>query len=164
MAKDQPKKQRVLDPRGFYLHGGKVHGPTDDDVVFDLNPVEKLAEELGAKMQAGSLKPVASVPGQVSGLPETDSRGVTASGNIAPESTDDDEDEDEDDEEDEDQEEGSESAYANWTKKQLQAEAEKRGLEVERADGGDGAPLASDYLSALEEDDASEDDEDEGED
>lgn len=36
------------------------------------------------------------------------------------------------------------------TKDELKAEAEKRGVEVRRADGKDGEPLVEDYVAALE--------------
>lgn len=46
------------------------------------------------------------------------------------------------------------SPYGDWGKDQLVAEAEKRKLEVTRADGKDGAPLVTDYEKALIADDA----------
>lgn len=41
------------------------------------------------------------------------------------------------------------NAYADMTKDQLEAEAERRGIEVTRLDGQDGEPLKSDYIAAL---------------
>lgn len=37
-----------------------------------------------------------------------------------------------------------------WTVDELKDEAERRGIEVERGDGGDGEPLKADYVKALQ--------------
>lgn len=39
--------------------------------------------------------------------------------------------------------------YESMTKDELAAEAERRGLVVDRADGAEGTPLKADYVSAL---------------
>lgn len=45
------------------------------------------------------------------------------------------------------------ATYEEQDKDELESEAERRGLDVERADGKDGKPLKSDYIAALEADD-----------
>lgn len=49
----------------------------------------------------------------------------------------------------------SEDPYTGWLKSDFQAEAERRGLDVKRTDGGDGDLRVEDYRAALEADDAS---------
>jgi hypothetical protein len=44
--------------------------------------------------------------------------------------------------------------YDTWTKEELKDEAALRELEVTRADGEEGEPLVSDYIAALEANDA----------
>lgn len=39
--------------------------------------------------------------------------------------------------------------YADYTREELEAIAEERDVEVVRRDGGEGAPLKSDYIAAL---------------
>lgn len=142
-------EQKRLDPTLFYLHGGQVHGKLPEGTASPINlkPVEELATAVEGVIAHGLAAELDQVGPRRSAIRTGE---VTKAGNVLPPPP-----ADEDDDDDEP------SPYDGWKKKDLKREAESRELEVTRADGQDGEPLASDYLAALEADDASTEDEDE---
>jgi len=143
--------QKRLDPRAFYLHGGQVYGQLPEGTASPINlkPVEELATQVGGVLAPGRAAELDVVGPRRS---VTRTSVVTEAGRTTlPPSDEDDEDEEP-------------SPYDGWKKKDLKKEAEGRELEVTRADGQEGEPLASDYLAALEADDAASEDDGDNED